>query len=287
MKNIIAFKKYAAVLLAAGLITGGMTACEENKEEPQADVQEELEVAQQTSLSESLSEEDVSFSYLAGDAVSSSGGRLISDHLRCAEITHNKETNTVIIDFGEGCVGPYGRERSGKIIITYSGAFNDRMANRVITFEDYFVNNRQITGTIELRDLNRNEEGFITATRRLIDYTIHFPNGDTYTSNGSITREWIEGEGDGNPRTNVIRITGFYEGISSRGRAHTIDIVEPVIASFPCRARGGFLRVAGLKEIRWTAEERERIRTVYYGDGSCDNEIVVTVNGRTFTITEE
>lgn len=284
-RKIIALKKNMLFLMLIGAI--GLSACNDEKEAPQLDVQEDLEVAQNTSLSESLSEEDVSFSYIAADGIAADGGKILNDDLPCAQITHDKESNTIVIDFGDGCVGPYGRERSGKIIIAYGGSFNDHLANRVITFEDYFVNNRQITGAIELRDLNRNEEGFVTATRRLVDYTITFPNGDNYIANGSITREWIEGEGDRNPRTNVIRITGSYEGVSSRGRSHTIDIIEPIIASFPCRSAGGFLRIAGLKEIRWSNEVAARIRTVYYGNGECDNEISVTVNGRSFTITEE
>lgn len=285
-KMMIANRTNTLIVALAALVTFGLTGCNENEDSPDMDVQEELTLAQNTALTESLSEEDISFSYMVADEVAA-GGRTGGDHLPCADVTHDKETNTIVIDFGESCIGPWGRERSGKIIVSYGGAFNDQLANRVITFQNYFVNNRKITGTIELKNLNRNQEGFITATRRLIDYTIHFPNGVTYTANGSITREWIEGEGDGDPRTNVIRITGSYEGISSRGRSHTIDIVEPVIASFPCRAQGGFLRIAGLREIRWTGQQQARIRTVYYGDGSCDNKIEVTVNGRSFTITEE
>jgi hypothetical protein len=73
---------------------------------------------------------------------------------------------------------PYGRERRGKIIVTYSHAIGDSIANRIITFEDYFVNNKGVTGTIELRDIAINAQGNLQSTKRLIELTISFPNGD-------------------------------------------------------------------------------------------------------------
>jgi hypothetical protein len=40
--------------------------------------------------------------------------------MQCPVITHDVLNTKIIIDFGDGCVGPYGRERRGKIIVTYS-----------------------------------------------------------------------------------------------------------------------------------------------------------------------
>jgi hypothetical protein len=64
-------------------------------------------------------------------------------------------------------------------------------------------------------------------------------------------------------------------------------ITEPIIAQFSCRAEGGFLRVSGVKEMTKSAGDRSRTRVINYGDGTCDNEITVTINDRTFTITEQ
>jgi hypothetical protein len=201
------------------------------------------------------------------------------------EVIKNEEAKTITLDFGEGCVGPYGRERSGKVIITYSGTFGDNLANRVITFEDYFVNDKQITGKLELRDFNVSANSNLTLTRKAIDYAVHFPNGNTFTLNGSTTIEWLEGEGDFDRSNNVLMITGSYTGVSSRGRNVSFEITEPVIVSFPCGEEGKFLRVDGKTELRVSNAVGARVRTVDYGDGDCDETIVVTINDRIFTIT--
>ncbi len=290
MKHIISlmnnFRNITSILFSASLVVL-LASCQDDNQPMEINAEEDVELAENSQLSEAYSEEDISFSYLAADISGETGGRVMNEFLPCATITRDAELKTVTIDFGESCIGPYGRERSGKILIAYGGEFNDQLANRVITFDNYVVNNRGVSGMIELRDINRNGDGNLPATRKMTDYTIEFPNGTTYVANGSITREWIEGEGDGDPRTNVIRLTGSREGISSRGRTHTVEITEPIIASFPCRTQGGFLRTAGRKQITISRESAERIRTVYYGDGTCDNEVSMTVNGRSFTLTGE
>jgi hypothetical protein len=241
---------------------------------------EEVEIANESSSSESLSDEELQ----AIDqelAENPEDGRIAGSG--CATVSWNQEVKTVTIDFGAGCVGVYGRERSGKIIITYGGDFGDELANRVITFENYFVNEKQITGKIELRDFNMNAQGQLTATRKRIDLTVHFPDGHTFTSNGSTTITWIEGAGDGDRSNDVLSVTGSYEGVSSRGRKITHTILEPVIVKNACWADGGFARVDGKTEIK-IAGVRERTRIVDYGDGTCDDIINVTINGKLFTV---
>lgn len=257
-------------------------ACDSNDDENiTLSSDEELDIVENSNDAENTIDEDLQVMSL--EQTTSSGGRIAGE--TCAVVTKDETAKTITIDFGDGCVGPYGRERSGKIIITYGGTFDDDMANRVITFEDYYVNNKNITGTVALRDINRNDDGNLTATRELVDYAIHFPDGNSFTLNGSTTREWLEGEGDSIITNDVFRITGAYEGVSTRGRTFSHEIVEPIIADFNCRASGGFLRVAGVREMRISKVDRERVRTIDYGDGECDNEITVTINGKVFTIT--
>ncbi len=267
------------------------TACNNDEDETQLDTSsEDLEIVSEASFSNTLADEDLEMVELVTEASSTTGGKTYNHHLpECATVTRDAENHQVIIDFGDECIGPFGRTRSGKIIITYGGEFNDQMANRVISFDNYVVNNRAISGSIELRNFNRSEEGFLTATRALVGYTVTYPDGNSVTVNGSTLREWIEGEGDGDPTTNVFRLTGGYEGTSTRGIRFTHTITDPVIARFACRAQGGFLRTAGIIEMIRSHENvsKQRIRTILYGDDICDNTITVIINGREFTITEE
>ena len=67
----------------------------------------------------------------------------------CPVITWDRdsEPRQIIIDFGSECEGKDGKVRSGKIIIT-SSAFEDMMATRTKTFEDFLVDGRSINGQI-------------------------------------------------------------------------------------------------------------------------------------------
>lgn len=212
----------------------------------------------------------------------SSNGRVASS--TCASVTHDEANKKVIIDFGSGCTGPYGRTRSGKIIVTYSTTVGDSIANRIITFENYFVNSRGITGTIELRDVEENNDGNLQCTKRLLDLKVTFPNGESITFNGSRTREWISGAGDGIASNNVYRITGSVSGTSTRGRSFTHDITEPIISDWSCAAAGNFARIAGKTEMTKLGGYAKRKRIVDYGDGDCDNIITITTIRRTYTI---
>lgn len=202
----------------------------------------------------------------------------------CAVITRNPVNKTIVVDFGSGCTGPFGRERAGRIRITYGGVFGDQLANRVITFENHFVNNRQITGTIELRDFNLDQDGNPTLTRKHTNLRMIFSNGNHFTSNGNITISWISGFGDEDPLNNRFQITGSYEGESSRGRKVVRKITEPLEVDFNCLAEGGFPIVSGTIELSTTGMNGERTRLVEYGDGTCDNTITVTINGKVYPV---
>jgi hypothetical protein len=245
--------------------------------------EEEIEMVENSTETENMADEDLSIVY-AVEAEANTQGRAASI---CAQTTWNEELNMLTIDFGEGCIGPYGRERSGKIIITYDGELGLYTTDKVITFEDYVVNNVGVSGRILLNAFEENSEGYIENTYTLEAYTLTFPDGNTFTMGGTRTREWIEGIADADPLNNVFRLTGAVSGSSTRGRSFTHTIVDPIIVDFGCHASGGFLRVSGVKEFIAEGIRRDRVREVHYGDGTCDNSYVVIINGQSYTITKE
>jgi hypothetical protein len=250
-------------------------------------VDNESEEAQMTEFaSVGENESDDVLEVLDQAEVSQSAKSAAKTNELCAVVTNDAENNVLTIDFGDGCVGPYGRTRSGKILIAYSGAINDGVSNRIITFDNYVVNNKAVTGSIELRDITVNEDGTIASTKKLVGLTITFPNGESVTYNGSRTREWIEGMRDGDPSNNVFRITGSVEGTWSNGRTFTHVIVEPIISDWSCAAEGGFARVSGIVEVKRLGGYVSRKRVTNYGDGTCDNSFTVTIGKRVFEITE-
>ena len=141
------------------------------------------------------------------------------------------------------------------------------------------------THMVELRDVSINANGNLQSTKRLRDLTITFPNGQKVVYNGSRTREWLAGAGDDDPTNNKYKITGTVTGESTTGRSFTQEIVEPIIADWSCAAQGNFARVSGVVEMTKLNGYSVRKRTVYYGDGECDNVITITTFRRTYTVT--
>ena len=257
-----------------------LVSCNEDDRVTAMSEQEERELAQlaatpdeildgeQSAIDEIIHEED--------------GGRLAA---ACANVIRNESDKTITIDFGSGCTGPYGRERSGKVIITYGGVFGDHVANRQITFDNYIVNGKQITGTIELRDFNLDESGNPTLTRRHTDLRITWPDGNYFTSEGSVTVTWLSGFGDRDLTNNVLEISGSNAGVSSRGRRVTRIITEPLMINFACRTDGNFPVVSGRMDVSIEGLRRDRIRTIDFGNGQCDDIVEVTVSGKEYSVT--
>jgi hypothetical protein len=240
---------------------------------------EQMNIAENSTISDNAIDEDLQ---AFDETVSTSrNGRIAT----CPVVTRDSNAKTITIDFGNGCQGRYGRSRTGKILITYGGAFDDSLANRTITFQNYTVGGRQVSGTIELKNFNVTDQGQLTADRAVIDYTITFPNGNNFVLNGTSTRTWLSGLGDGIPGNEVVQLTGSYSGTSTHGRTYTRTITTPVIADFNCRAAGNFLRVSGIEEMEVTKAKKNRTRTIDYGNGNCDNTITITVNGKSEEVT--
>lgn len=271
-------------LYAIALILGvAFSSCDRENGLDQGTDEEEEQTLQDVSIGEDASDDVLEVAYETEvELMSSEGGRRTSS---CAEVTHDAVNKIITIDFGDGCVGSHGRERSGKLFIQYSGEIGDSIANRIITFEEFYVNNKKVEGTIELKDFSLNDDGYLQSVKRLIELKITFLNGRYIVFNGNRTREWLEGRGDGDRFNNKYRITGSIEGISSTGRSFTHQITTPIIADWSCAAQGNFARVSGIVEMTKLGGYVSRKRIVNYGDGTCDNSITITTIRRSYTVT--
>jgi len=279
IKKMLALASYA---LVTGIVLL-FSSCQQEENLSQENDQEEEAVIEMTSNGEDELEDALELAARSEAAFSAGqGGRV--DWSLCATVTWNKETHQIIIDFGDGCVGPRGRIHRGKIIVTYSVASADHFADKVITFENYFVNDTQVTGAIEVRDIRVNSEENMQCSVRLVDLRIIFPNGRDITFNGKRIREWLAGFGDDEPSNNIFRITGSLEGVTSSGRLITQEITEPVISDWSCASSGFFARVSGKIEITRLSGFGVRKRIIFYGDGACDNVILIITVRRIYEL---
>ena len=183
---------------------------------------------------------------------------------------------TVTIDFGTGCLGRDGKYRSGKIVSIYTNRMVVPGAKVSTTFLNYHVDSFKIEGT----HITEN-----TSTSNLQGWKVTVLNGKITNTNNGKWRQWnsvksvlqIEGNGTpGFPMDDVYKITGGAEGSNSAGKTWSSLIVEPLIKKFTCR-----WIVKGT--VRITRNNRQAL--LDYGNGNCDNQAIIYINGVPHTIT--
>ena len=262
------FFSFAAVLLMV------LTACDSNDEPVSTG-----------SLSAISSDEEVVDGYFedtddvvfeANDQVEASNGRtaMDSDQLltRCAEITHDTENKTITIDFGEGCEGPGGKIRSGKIIITYTDRKYVPGAVWIYTLEDYTVNGIALEGTKTISNVTGTESDYLSFNKLLEGGKATWPDGSFATREVNKTFTWIRAT---RPINDEFHVEGSANGVTKNGVTYEVDIVSTLIYKRKCRRAGVHIAVQGLKSVVKDGEEI----LVDFGDGDCDNLVTVTKNG--------
>jgi hypothetical protein len=186
----------------------------------------------------------------------------------------------VTIDYGEGCtVGK--RTRKGKIIITVSGRMWEERSIRVVTMEDFYVNDHKIEGTRTVtnqgRHIDGEYEGKIYFSVVLDRAKVITADDLTITKQVNRTRTFVEGEDSKwDTRDDIWYIEGTATGTNRNGVAYTREITSPLWKERGCR----FITQG---TVLISAEGRPDA-ILDYGEGECDPVATVTVGEEVRTI---
>jgi hypothetical protein len=195
----------------------------------------------------------------------------------CVEVTDSGEDSyprTIILDYGDGCEGPGGNTRSGEIHISLTGPMDVSGSVRTVTFVDFSFNNRSLEGTRVTTRGEDNSEGQPTMTR-VVDMSITAA-GVSFERNFTEQITWLSGYDTPTCGDNVFEITGNGTVVRPNGVSVNRVIMIPMVIDQIC----GYT-VSGVVSI----EAPNGTRTLDYGDGSCDDQAIMTVNGNSFSIT--
>jgi hypothetical protein len=208
----------------------------------------------------------------------------------CATITFsntvNTDNDTLTVDFGStNCICSDGRNRRGKIVITYTGGMLYRDSGIVVNFlpVNYFVNDNQIMGTKTVT--NRGHLGNQLTWDVVVNGSIALANnGGTITWNSTRQKKLLAGETTYNGPINwaaaKVGITGQGSGTSANGTSFSATIVTQLVRDFSCGqnrrhfVQGTFDFTPGNKPVRH----------VDFGSGTCDDVAVVTIGTHTYTV---
>ncbi|MBT8276223.1 MAG: hypothetical protein KJO39_08775 [Bacteroidia bacterium] len=219
-----------------------------------------------------------SFNVMEAAYVETEEGRSnnISFFPSCAEIVINPSGNggTITITFSEGCQLNNGAVVSGGIFIEY-GPFE--AGSRIIeyTYQDFTYNNNNVAGGGEvIRQIaNQNGNPQSSATETI---TVSFPGTSvTATREGNRIIEWVEGVGSGTWVDNVYEINGSWNTEFSNGFTRSGEVTTTLVKKLSC-----IYLVSGVLEI----QQEGFTGTIDWGDGECDNQATLIINGQEFPI---
>lgn len=178
---------------------------------------------------------------------------------------------TITLDYGDaGCPGRAGRTRKGKIVITQSDSMNIPGATRVVTFENFFIDNARIEGVRTITFKGRNDKGQPYFTWSMENGKITYPDGTSVTWSNNYTRTQITGANTRIRIDDIFTITGSGQGISRKGHAYKKTITEPLVRAANCR---WFQRGA----VQMTVADRTWTMDYDNGAGLCDPIAIVTL----------
>lgn len=178
------------------------------------------------------------------------------------------------IDFGDtNCQIWNGNFVRGKLILTFSADFTANTRTISYAFENFYHNNRHVEGnrTVVKRIL---ENGHPQATISL-DLTVTTQTGVVYTRTGERIREFTAGyDTPFNLSDNAFAFTGSWTTTNSAtGNAYTSTITAPVVVQWNCI----HYLVSG--EITYVRTGDGATAVLDYGDGACDDDATITING--------
>jgi hypothetical protein len=280
------FKKLLAFTLAVTVLT----ACEKEEKEV---VDSDTQSSSDNALAESAFNDVTSISDQAHEGNLSTFKTFGTDGLlsNCANIVRQKadstNSDTLLITFGfnnganpaVNCLCNDGRYRRGTIKVVYTGKYRDSLSTHTLSFNNYFVNDNQLLGGKIVTNLGRNAAGHPRFSVDVNGSVVLANNGGTITWISNRTREWIAGYttfGPGNWNDDVYLITGTASGTGASGNTFTATITSPLKRSLSCRwiESGTFdFTPAG-----------KATRSVDYGNGLCDDQATVTINGNVYNV---
>ena len=194
----------------------------------------------------------------------------------CATVTNDSINHILTFDFGTGCTGNDGKSRSGKVIVTYTGTgYFDAGSSWVVTFDNFYVNNRHVEGVRSVINNGLNTAGNMTWTIDAQNMRITRADGSWRSWNSQRTREMIAGYGDHSWANDVYQINGTSSGSNSEGESVSCTLTN-IRRDHSCH----FI-TSGTMEITPSGKP---VRTIDFGDGTCDDLASVTKNGIVRTI---
>ena len=160
------------------------------------------------------------------------------------------------------------------IVVNYNGKRFMPGSVMAVTFLNFYKNDAKVEGTHTITNITPSQQDYpkfkIVNSGKMI-----FPDGRSATREQKLTREWQKGS---TPSDDKWVTEGSATGTNKNGKIYEMKITSSIICSRACEISNKvFIPVQGIK----TLTVDSKVITIDYGDGSCDNTLTITVNGKT------
>lgn len=204
-----------------------------------------------------------------------SNENLEKDSIPTIKVSQNgsqDDSKNMLIDYGTSNQIDYlGHLKRGKIYSEISGDITTAQSMQLIYFDEFYINDLNITGQIEIQTIGFNSNNCLCFDITYDNIKFVSKSGKTYTVNGNKTKEWIRGfETQEYLWDDIFLVNGFLSGINSEERNYTAEITSPLVVSHSCE----FISEG---EISFVVEKEKSIYN--FGEGKCDNKGFFTRNG--------
>lgn len=200
----------------------------------------------------------------------------------CATVTIIRSQKKMVVDFGStGCLGPHGRLRKGKWLISYTSNWRNEGAVITIGFENFAFTRPGRSEYILVDNSSSQTITTLNAGEGVYEFKREFsmkstlPTGQSRTHYGTRFIVW-----NNNLTTNrfddtfTVSTASVGHGVDRRGRAYDVAVIEPVVTKTACWLQHFFKPVSGVVQINKIG----RTKTINYGDGTCGGTISVSVD---------
>jgi len=197
----------------------------------------------------------------------------------CVTLTLDTVQQLLTIDFGTGCIGPDGKTRAGRLLVSYDRRLWRPGASRSITPDSFYVDGVKIEGTLTHTNVSASLQDPISIQAVLAGGQVTWPNGDVATRSYERTYIWDRAA---NPSQDQLLVSGGGQGVSRNGTAYVVTIDSELVYRRACRYLGYRLPAEGILTLQRSGQDD---LTVDFGGGTCDHEVTLSKNGQSITIT--
>ena len=175
--------------------------------------------------------------------------------------------------------------RQCDLFLTNAQMLNYEAFDQIPVFVDwnignFSVNDNQVTGTKTIHNDGPNTAGNLSFTIHASGQIILASGEGTISWTSDRVREWIAGSTTESRDDDQYSITGSASGTAANGNTFTATVQEPLIRILALGCRKHFVDGVVLVTISGKPD-----RTIDFGNGACDDQAVMTINGVSHTFT--